>query len=191
MSPAVVQKKSRAAAEAVHQQIQIAIAIDVREHGAGGRLIGAGDARFRGDLHKLPVAEVAIKRVGAVQAAKVEIAQAVAVHVPGSDAGAVQINLVRECSFLGKRIGKKNACLIRGKSSETGPARGGNLQCRRPEPISGFPIQGDGRLESGEARNQITKGDSKPGHLTSLNPSLLPPGRLARDTILPTANRLA
>src|SRR5213082_448679 len=120
MSPAVVQKKSRAAAEAVHQQIQIAIAIDVREHGAGGRLIGAGDARFRGDLHKLPVAEVAIKRVEAVQAAKVEIAQTVAVHVPGSDAGAVQINLVRERALLGKRVGKKNARLIRGKSSESG-----------------------------------------------------------------------
>ena len=56
MSFPVVQKLARATADGIHEQIQVAIAIQIREDRAGRKLLLARDTGLRGYVLKSPSA---------------------------------------------------------------------------------------------------------------------------------------
>ena len=72
-------------------------------------MIGAGHTGGGSNIGKVPIAEIAIERVGRVEAAKVKIAETVAIDVACRDAGSIEKNLVGERSFLVEAIGEGNA----------------------------------------------------------------------------------
>ena len=81
----VVQKTLHAAPGPGHQQIEETIPIDVREHRSPAELVRANNARFPCDILETPAAQILVKRVVAVQAAKINIRQAVVVVIADCD----------------------------------------------------------------------------------------------------------
>ena len=57
-------------------------------------MIGARDAGGRGNVLEAPATKITIERIACVEAAKVKVAEAVAIDVARSDTGAVEENLV-------------------------------------------------------------------------------------------------
>ena len=78
---AVIQKRAGAAAQAVHQQIQIAVAVDVGEHAAGRELVRTGDPGPGRDVLEPPIPEVAIEHVVAFKPAEIDVHPAVAIDI--------------------------------------------------------------------------------------------------------------
>src|SRR5438105_5449319 len=108
-SPAVIEEQPSAAADAIDKQVEVAVAVHVGKGGAGGGLIGAGHTGGGSNIGKVPIAQIAIERVGRVEAAKVKIAETVAIDVACRDAGSIEKNLVGERSLLVEAIGEGNA----------------------------------------------------------------------------------
>jgi hypothetical protein len=96
MAAAIIQKTSRADAKAVNQKIKVAVAVQVNQHGSGRELSGAGHTRCLGNILELPSAQVAEELVRVLRAAEINVAPAVAVHVPQGDPGTVLQDLVVE-----------------------------------------------------------------------------------------------
>ena len=109
MAFAIIEKKPGAAANRVDQQIQVAIAVHIREDAPGGKLSGAGHASRVCDVLEFPVAKVSIEFVAAFQTAKVEIASSIAVNIAASDTGTVESNLIRGGAGVGENIGEEDA----------------------------------------------------------------------------------
>src|SRR5437868_1779840 len=99
MTLAVVEENVRALADGVHNQIEVAIAVYIGKRGAGASAPGAGNTGFGGDIRKFPIAEIAVENVVAVDAAKINITPAVAIHIARGHAGAVEENLIRDVTF--------------------------------------------------------------------------------------------
>ena len=81
----VVQKTLHAAPGPGHQQIEETIPIDVREHRSPAELVRANNARFPCDILETQPPQILVKRVAAVQAAKINIRQAVVIVVTQRD----------------------------------------------------------------------------------------------------------
>src|SRR5438876_8172918 len=109
MASAIVEKAARAAANRIDQQVQVAVAVNIREYGASRGLAFTSDAGSGRDILELPFAEIAEEPVVSFDRAKIEIAQPVAVDVSGRHAGAIEENVVRQGMFFGKVIGEVNA----------------------------------------------------------------------------------
>src|SRR5690606_4482609 len=97
-----------------HDQIKISVAVDVGESGSGRGLVGARHTGGCRDVLEAPVSEVAVERVGRIEAAEVEIAESVAIDVTRGDAGPVEEDLVGQRAFLIKTVreGDANACRV-------------------------------------------------------------------------------
>jgi hypothetical protein len=109
LSLAVVAEEAGADAQPVHEKVEVRVAIEVGEHGAGGELSGAGDARLGGDVGEPPVAEIAMERVGGFGTAEVDIAAAIAIDIPEGDTGAVFKDLIVEGGGGADVVGERNA----------------------------------------------------------------------------------
>ena len=147
-SLAVIEEQARAAADAIDQQIEVAVAVHVGKGGAGGGLIGAGHTGGGGNIGKVPIAQVAIERVGRVQAAEIQVREAVAIDVAGSDAGPVQKNLVGERSLLAEVIGEGDAGGHGADIGEAGLSPRGNGQRRATMTFQLLPVQRGGAESS-------------------------------------------
>ena len=104
MAFAIVAEDARSTADRIDNQIQGAVAVEVGERGPGRVQVVAGHAGARGDVLKLPIAQVAIKRAGAADVAEEEIAPAVAIHVSRRHAGAVEQNLIGQMPLFRQKI---------------------------------------------------------------------------------------
>ena len=70
-----------AMAEGGHQQVEIAIAINVGKHGTGAVELRESDTRCCGDLLETPAPKVPIQRIRAGNGTEIEITQTVTVKV--------------------------------------------------------------------------------------------------------------
>ena len=102
---AVVEEKPGARGDAVHEQVEVAVAVDIREAGAGRDLAGARRIA-EGDFLELPAAEVPVEPVGRLQAAKIDVGPAVAVDVADRDAGAVVGDGIGEIGVAAQQVGE-------------------------------------------------------------------------------------
>ena len=100
----------RSSAHRVHDQIQVAIAIQIGKGGSGGVQARTSHTGLVGDVLKLPIAQIPKQRIGTIQPTEVKIHQTVAVHIPRRHAGTVQVNLVGDVTFNGEVVGKGNSC---------------------------------------------------------------------------------
>ena len=110
----------RALAEGIDDQVEVAVTIEINQRAAGRRNIGAGHAGGLGFIGEPPVAQVAIQTASPIEAAKKQIAPAVAIHVTRRHAGAVEENLIGEMALLREDVGKSDSALRRRQASETG-----------------------------------------------------------------------
>src|SRR5439155_6162447 len=94
-----------------------------------------------GEVLKAPVAEIAIEGVWRIKAAEVKITPTVAIDIAGSDAGAVEENLVRERSFLTQPIGEGDSGRRRSDFGETGFSVWGDYQRGSTMTFMLLPIQ--------------------------------------------------
>jgi hypothetical protein len=85
-SVAVVQKAEHATAEPGHEQIQKTIAIDVGEDRPAVVAFTRSKAGLFGDIFESPITQILVERVLSVQAAKVNIRQAVVIIIPRGQA---------------------------------------------------------------------------------------------------------
>src|SRR4051812_22314087 len=99
---AVVEEETSSTSERINDQIQITVAIHIRERRARRALAGAADSSFTRDIDELPIAEVSIKRIGMFERAKVEVDRPIAVDVPRRDPGAVQKDLIGQSTLIGE-----------------------------------------------------------------------------------------
>jgi hypothetical protein len=85
---AVVEEEPGACGNAVDQQVEIAVAIDIDQHRPGGHLADTGRLAERHGL-EAPLSPVAVELVGAVQAAEIEVRAAIAIHITEGHAGSI------------------------------------------------------------------------------------------------------
>ena len=82
------------------------VTVNVRESRPHRVEIRTGYTRTRRDVLEFPIAEIPIKDIVAIQAAKVEIAKAIAIDIAGGNPGTAQKNAIGNRARLGKSIGK-------------------------------------------------------------------------------------
>src|SRR5438445_36027 len=95
MTLAVVLENPGATSHRIDQKVQITVPVNVGEDSARRILASAPDTGGVRDILKFPVTQISVHPVVvAVETAKVNITQAVAIHVPERNSGAVQQILV-------------------------------------------------------------------------------------------------
>ena len=117
---AVVNENVRAAAEGIDDEVQIAVAIQIDQRGAGGRQIRTGHACRLSNVLKFPMAQVAVEAVPTVEAAKIQVAPTIPVDVPRRDARAVEQDLIGEMPLRGELISEENPGAVRRQQRESG-----------------------------------------------------------------------
>ena len=105
---AVVDEERVRPAAGGDEQIEITVAVHVAERRAGARHTRRTDPRPSRDVFELPVTEVFEKPVVAVEAAQIEVAQSVAVHVTGGDARSIE-QVGVDHSRAGQPVGEPDA----------------------------------------------------------------------------------
>ncbi len=141
MALAIIQKTARPNTQPIDQQIEVAISIQVSEHRAGGELSGTSDTRWVGNILEFPSSEIAKQFVRVFCAAQINVAPAVAIHVPQGDPGAVFEDLVVEREDFRKLIGKSESGGAGIESSESGFAFRGDRHRGVAETVTCLPIQ--------------------------------------------------
>ena len=109
----VIQEETGAHTNSVDQQVQVAVAIHVRERGAGGKLSGTCHAGTGSNVGEPPSAKIPVEGVVAFQTAEIDITQSVAIHVTERDPGAVEADLVFGSLGIAQHIGEVNAGQLR------------------------------------------------------------------------------
>src|SRR5256885_4488528 len=89
-------------------------------------LVRARHARLGGDVLKLPIPEVSIKNVGPFQAAEVNVAPPVAIHIAQRDARAVFQDAIFGHRLVRQMITEGDAGGFSRQSRKTGFAAGSN-----------------------------------------------------------------
>jgi hypothetical protein len=107
MPASIVQEQVGSLADRADEQVEVAIAIDVGEHRAGGIQIRTSHARTIGDVREAPVAQVSVKHVGAIQATEIQIHHSVSVHVAGGHTRSIEQDLVRKVPLLREKISER------------------------------------------------------------------------------------
>ena len=85
----VVEKQARAAAQSIHQQVQIAVSIHIHQKASGGSLTRAIHSGCFRCFLEAPSSAVEVQRIRTLQAAQVEVRQAVAIDVAQRHARAI------------------------------------------------------------------------------------------------------
>ena len=135
---AVVDEQRHSPAERADQEVQVAVAVDVGEHGAGRVAAGHRDAGRRGDVLEAPVAQVAVQGIRALVAGEVDVGAAVSIHVPQRHAAALRQVTVPERAVERDGVGESNAGAGREQLGEAGPAPGRYAQ--RAPAVAGLSL---------------------------------------------------
>src|SRR5207253_9987149 len=125
---AVVHEERDASAERADEQIEVAVTVDVGEHGARGMATGQRDAGPGRDVFEAGVAEVAVQGVRALVAREVDVGEAVAVHVAQRDTAALRQVAVPERAVERHGVGESDAGPRRRQRAEPGPTARANAQ---------------------------------------------------------------
>src|SRR4030095_14233199 len=103
---AVVVKNTCAASKRVDQQIQVAVAIDVRKSRSRRILLPARDSCFTGDVLKSPVPKIPVEHARSAELAEEEIAPDVAVNVSSSRPRPAEQIPIRDGTLVGEVVCK-------------------------------------------------------------------------------------
>ena len=106
-----------------NQQVQPAIAVDVREHGSAADARDGAQTSFESQVLKSPRTEIPVERVPTIQAAQEYIRSAVSIEVADSHSAAVFQDTVGAAGPLVEQV----------REVDSGPRR--RQQCK-----SGFPL---------------------------------------------------
>ena len=149
---AVVEEEPRAGGDAIDEEIEVVVAIHIRERGAAGDLIrarGVTDGQFL----EAPLTEIAIEPVRALQVAEVNIGPSVRIDIADGDARAVVRYGVDE-----KRVARE---LIREPDLGGGGRQGGEADFGR----SGRGDDGDAvALPGGPRQIRVGQSGQEPKH---------------------------
>jgi len=107
----VVQEQRHTAAQCADEQVQVAVAVHVGEHGARGVAPREGDASPSGDVLEAPASQVLVQDVRAFVARQVDVWPAVAVHIAQGHAAALRQVAVPERAVERDGVGETDAGL--------------------------------------------------------------------------------
>ena len=82
----IIEEEEGPAANRVDEQVKVAVAVDIGKSRSGRIGTLASNASPGGDILKLPVTQIAIENIRAVQSAKIKVAPSVSVHVASGHA---------------------------------------------------------------------------------------------------------
>src|SRR5207244_1761077 len=108
--------------------IEVAIAVHVGEHGAGGMPPRQGYAGLGGDVGEAPVPEVLVQHVGAEAARQIDVGTAVAVHVADRDPPGLGVVTIPQRAVERNYVGKRDPNTRGSQLLETRPTAVGNVQ---------------------------------------------------------------
>ena len=100
MSRAVIQHDPQPGNDGREEQIQISIAIHVRQGSSGAIKPGQLQPGLPRDVLESPATQVAEERTAAPHRGQEHVTPAVPIHVAGGDAGAVEVYLVRQVTVF-------------------------------------------------------------------------------------------
>ena len=104
-STPVIEEEPGSHADAIDQQIEIPVAIDIHQCGCGGTLVGAGDLRqFHG--FKTPLTPIAEQPIRPLQIAQIHIRPTVAIHIADGHAGPVVGHRIGQVQVAGHHVGE-------------------------------------------------------------------------------------
>ncbi len=157
--PRAVVEIERVGAERGEQhQVEVPVAVEVRQGGAGGGPVRGGDSRHTRDLLKPPPTEVPVQGVGALGLGEEHVHQAVAVHIPERHPGALGQDPVAEHG------GVAHFVLERDPRSVVHPSesRGAAVHPELPPPVACLVVPGRsaGRT-AGRQQDQDCEGASR------------------------------
>ncbi len=157
---AVVEEQAVGAAQGGEQQVEVAVAVDVGEHGAGGEALGGGHAAGGGGLGEAPGALVEVEGVGALDAGEVEVGPAVGVHIPNRHPRAVHQEPVLERAGLADPVDEVETGPGSVELGEAGAASVGHRQLPPAVAALVMPGLGDGLgARSRDRQHQGSHGD--------------------------------
>src|ERR1043166_4310011 len=139
----IVEEDMAAASHSVHHQVEIAVAIDIRETCAGNIQFRTAHACRRGNIFKSPVAKVAVEVAVAFKAGKEQIAPAITIDVSGSHARAIEQDLIGNVPLLGKVIGEQEADRAVVHKREAWFTGGVERNVRETKALRFLPIEGE------------------------------------------------
>src|SRR5207237_7539853 len=97
-----------------HDPVQRATTVEIDEDCARGVEVRATHARLFGYIFEFPIAEIAIQSIATLQPAKVEVAPAISIDIPGGHSRSAGQNLASQRALLGEEVGKEHAgCFVR------------------------------------------------------------------------------
>src|SRR5688572_9729130 len=109
----------------------------------------------------MPGGHIAIKSVRRIEAAEIEVAQAVTINVAGSHTGAIQEDLIGEGTFLGQRVGEVNPNTGGVEFREAGFSTRLNGQCGAAIAWLFYPAQNSGRRQEKTTRQKTNPDDRR------------------------------
>ena len=154
MALSVVMEGSRTTTEAVDQQVEVSVSVEVGEVATGGILIRTSNARTGRDIFKTPVTKVAVENVVAFKATEIDIHTAVAIDVAQGDARAQFQQTVPGDGGFSQMVSKTEAGRRCGLKSETRTGPGTRLDRGSSESDLGLPLQSWTRLAMGTTQHQ-------------------------------------
>ena len=108
---AVIEEKPGSHADAIDQQVEIPVAIDIHQSGRGGTLVGTSDLR---QVHgfKTPLTPVAEQPIRPLQIAQIHIGPTVAIHIADGHAGPVVGHGIGQIQVARHRVGEDEPNLL-------------------------------------------------------------------------------
>src|SRR6266404_2088054 len=102
MTFTVVEEGTCAAPNGIDEQVQVAIAIEVRQHSAGRVLVWASDAGRLRDILEFPIPKISIEHIGTLDSTKINVTPPVAIDITERDTGTIFEDAVFGHGFVGK-----------------------------------------------------------------------------------------
>ncbi len=140
MTGAVVAEQRVRPAQGRHQQVQIAVAIDVGKGATSRKAVRRSDAGAGRDVFEAPPPAIPIQRVGAFGAGEEHVRESVTIHVGEAHAGALRQNPVLQEEGIAHRIDEGDARAIGVQGGESRFATARNFE--RPRAIAVFRLPG-------------------------------------------------
>jgi len=116
----VVQKQAVGAAEGGHEQIEIAVPIDVDKGRSESVSTSELEAALASDVLELPVPEVLVERAWAAHPGEKDVHESVAVDISQCHAGAESEVAIQKHGVLRDTVDEVNAQVFRGQLGESG-----------------------------------------------------------------------
>ena len=151
---AIIEKNMAATCDGVDQKVQIAIAVDIGEAGAGDVQAGATDAGGGSYIFEVPIPQIPKEVAVPAKSGEEKITPSIAVNVASRNAGAIEENLVGELPLLGEEIGEEEASSAIVHEREARFSTGVNGDLGITEALPCLPIQTRAGLNKGEQKQR-------------------------------------